>query len=59
MLDKVIEAICNSGKTGKVGDGKIIVTEIEQAIHQVERCWAEAGRKEEPRRVAGFWCTLA
>jgi alkanesulfonate monooxygenase SsuD/methylene tetrahydromethanopterin reductase-like flavin-dependent oxidoreductase (luciferase family) len=33
--------------------------EIEQAIHQVERCWAEAGRKEEPRRVAGFWCTLA
>jgi alkanesulfonate monooxygenase SsuD/methylene tetrahydromethanopterin reductase-like flavin-dependent oxidoreductase (luciferase family) len=39
--------------------GNGVRAEIEQAIHQVERCWAEAGRKEEPRRVAGFWCTLA
>ena len=39
--------------------GNGVRSEIEQAIHQVERCWAEAGRKEAPRRVAGFWCTLA
>jgi nitrogen regulatory protein P-II 2 len=29
-LDEVIEAIINSAKTGKVGDGKIFVTELEQ-----------------------------
>jgi nitrogen regulatory protein P-II 2 len=29
-LDEVVEAIINSAKTGKVGDGKIFVTELEQ-----------------------------
>jgi nitrogen regulatory protein P-II 2 len=30
LVDQVIEAITNSAKTGKVGDGKIFVTELEQ-----------------------------
>ena len=29
-VDEVIEAIVNSAKTGKVGDGKIFVSGIEQ-----------------------------
>ncbi len=32
IADQVIEAITNNARTGKVGDGKIFVTEIEQAI---------------------------
>ncbi len=32
QLDQVIEAIVNSAKTGKIGDGKIFVTELEQVI---------------------------
>ncbi len=32
IADQVIEAISNNARTGKVGDGKIFVTEIEQAI---------------------------
>ena len=32
IADRVIEAIINNARTGKVGDGKIFVTEIEQAI---------------------------
>jgi nitrogen regulatory protein P-II 2 len=31
-VDEVIEAIVNSAKTGKVGDGKIFVTPIEQVL---------------------------
>jgi len=31
-LDEVIEAIINSAKTGKVGDGKIFVTQLEQVL---------------------------
>ena len=31
-VEVVIEAICNAAKTGKVGDGKIFVTNLEQAI---------------------------
>ncbi|MFQ3362496.1 MAG: nitrogen regulatory protein PII, partial [Woeseiaceae bacterium] len=30
--EETIENIINSAKTGKVGDGKIFVTEIQQAI---------------------------
>ena len=30
--DAVIEAITNSARTGKIGDGKIFVTEITQVI---------------------------
>ncbi len=30
LLDQIVEAISNSAKTGKVGDGKIFVTELEQ-----------------------------
>ncbi len=32
IADQVIEAITNNARTGKIGDGKIFVTEIEQAI---------------------------
>ena len=32
LLDSVIEAIINSAKTNKIGDGKIFVTNLEQAI---------------------------
>ncbi|MBN1378847.1 MAG: P-II family nitrogen regulator [Gammaproteobacteria bacterium] len=32
MVDKVIEAICKSAQTGKIGDGKIFVTNVEQAV---------------------------
>ena len=31
-VDQVIEAILKSAKTGKVGDGKIFITEIERVI---------------------------
>ncbi|MEL7000409.1 MAG: P-II family nitrogen regulator [Paracoccaceae bacterium] len=32
MLDQVTEAIVGAAKTGKIGDGKIFVTNVEQAI---------------------------
>jgi nitrogen regulatory protein P-II 2 len=32
LLDQVIEAIEKSAATGKIGDGKIFVTNLEQAI---------------------------
>ena len=32
LLDRVIEAISSSAITGKIGDGKIFVTTLEQAI---------------------------
>ncbi len=32
LLDRVIEAISSSAVTGKIGDGKIFVTSLEQAI---------------------------
>jgi nitrogen regulatory protein P-II 2 len=32
LVDRAIEAITEAAKTGKVGDGKIFVTPIEQAI---------------------------
>ena len=32
LADAVIEAIIGAARTGKIGDGKIFVTEIEQAI---------------------------
>ncbi len=32
MLDQVIEAISKSANTGKIGDGKIFVTNLEQVI---------------------------
>jgi len=31
-LDRVIEAISNAARTGKIGDGKIFVSDVEQAI---------------------------
>ena len=31
-VDKVVEAITNSAKTGQIGDGKIFVTTIDQAL---------------------------
>lgn len=30
LVEQAIEAICNSARTGKVGDGKIFVTDLEQ-----------------------------
>ena len=32
VADQVIEAIANTARTGKIGDGKIFVAELEQAI---------------------------
>lgn len=32
MVDQAIEAITNAANTGKIGDGKIFVTEVLQAI---------------------------
>jgi nitrogen regulatory protein PII len=32
ILDQVIEAIVNAARTGKVGDGKIFVSEIDRVI---------------------------
>ena len=32
IVDPVVEAIANVARTGKIGDGKIFVTELEQAI---------------------------
>ena len=32
ILDRVIEAIETSARTGKIGDGKIFVTPLEQVI---------------------------
>ncbi len=32
LLDQVIEAITKAANTGKIGDGKIFMTELEQAI---------------------------
>ena len=32
QLDNVIEAIISAAKTGKIGDGKIFVSSVEQAI---------------------------
>ncbi len=32
MVDAIINAITSAGRTGKVGDGKIIVTEVERIV---------------------------
>ena len=32
LVDDVIEAVLNAARTGKIGDGKIFVTPVEQAI---------------------------
>ncbi len=32
LVDQIIEAISNSAKTGKVGDGKIFVTQLVQVL---------------------------
>ena len=32
VAEQVIEAIINAARTGKIGDGKIFVTDLEQAI---------------------------
>jgi nitrogen regulatory protein P-II 2 len=32
VVDKVIEVICNAANTGKIGDGKIFVYDLQQAI---------------------------
>ena len=32
LLDQVIESITKAANTGKIGDGKIFVTELQQAI---------------------------
>ena len=32
MVEQVIDAICKSANTGKIGDGKIFVTPVEQAV---------------------------
>jgi nitrogen regulatory protein P-II 1 len=32
MLDKAVEAIQKAAKTGRIGDGKIFISSIEEAI---------------------------
>ncbi|MEJ2620756.1 MAG: P-II family nitrogen regulator [Candidatus Thiodiazotropha sp.] len=32
IVDQVVEAITNASKTGKIGDGKIFVTSLEQVV---------------------------
>jgi nitrogen regulatory protein P-II 2 len=32
LADQVIEAVCKAAQTGKVGDGKIFVTELAQVV---------------------------
>ena len=32
MLDKVIEVISNAANSGKIGDGKIFITNVERAV---------------------------
>jgi nitrogen regulatory protein P-II 2 len=32
LAEQVIEAICDAARTGKIGDGKIFVSSVEQAI---------------------------
>ncbi len=32
LVDQVVEAIVKSARTGKIGDGKIFVTEVEQVV---------------------------
>ena len=32
MVENVIEAIENAARTGRIGDGKIFVLEVEQAV---------------------------
>ncbi|MGD8913533.1 MAG: P-II family nitrogen regulator [Candidatus Thiodiazotropha sp.] len=32
IVDQVVEAISNAAKTGKIGDGKIFVTPVEQVV---------------------------
>jgi nitrogen regulatory protein P-II 2 len=31
-VDKVVEAICSTANTGKIGDGKIFIYDLERAI---------------------------
>ena len=32
MVDAVVEAIANTARTGKIGDGKIFVMDVERAL---------------------------
>ncbi|WP_108680828.1 P-II family nitrogen regulator [Methyloceanibacter sp. wino2] len=32
MVDKAVEAIVSSAKTGRIGDGKIFVSQVEEAV---------------------------
>jgi nitrogen regulatory protein P-II 1 len=32
LVDRAIEAIMNAARTGRIGDGKIFVTSVEEAI---------------------------
>ena len=32
MVDQVIEALCKAANTGKIGDGKIFVTNLEEVV---------------------------
>ena len=32
MVDQVVEAMCRAARTGKIGDGKIFVTSVEQVV---------------------------
>jgi alkanesulfonate monooxygenase SsuD/methylene tetrahydromethanopterin reductase-like flavin-dependent oxidoreductase (luciferase family) len=34
-------------------------TEMDHMIKQADAAWEDAGKEKRPRRIAGFWCTLA
>ena len=43
LVESALNAIVKSAKTGKIGDGKVLVTEVEQAIRiRTGECGAEA-----------------
>jgi nitrogen regulatory protein PII len=40
LVDQVVEAIINAAKTGKVGDGKIFITNLERVL-RIRTCEAD------------------
>jgi len=43
VAEQVIEAVCNVARTGKIGDGKIFMTTLDQAVRiRTGECGSEA-----------------
>ena len=55
LLDRVIEAISSSAITGKIGDGKIFVTSLEQAIRiRTGEAGSSALEEDLPWKIKSF-----